>query len=232
MRGIPELRAAPTFPKHHPSAGCAVVVKLGTLTDRVVNGGFDADTDWTKGANWTIAAGKASHAAGSTAALVEAVGTIVANEYYLVEYTIGDCTAGTLTLYLGVTPGVAHGANGTYAEVVRANGTTIGFVPSNDFDGSVDDVKSYHLGENQGTSGHYHVITKIDAGYNAPPTNSDGYLLIADSAGVIFRVDITGAGHKPFKFDDGLWRTADSPMAVVLSMGDKSITGKLNLKAY
>ena len=67
-------------------------IKLATLSDTdatnvtgselVTNGTFDTDTDWSKGTNWTISGGQASHASGSSGSIKQTV-TTVANKTYV-----------------------------------------------------------------------------------------------------------------------------------------------------
>ena len=89
--------------------------------ERVTNGGFDADSDWTKGgADWTIADGKAVHAA--TGANTLSQDTTEANtEIYKVIYTIDSITDGkTITVSIGGEDGTGRGAAGTYTEYITA----------------------------------------------------------------------------------------------------------------
>jgi len=47
-----------------------------TRTNLLTNPGFAADTDWTKGTGWTIGSGQATHAAGTSSILQQAVATL------------------------------------------------------------------------------------------------------------------------------------------------------------
>ena len=61
-----------------------------------LNGGFDTDTQWAKGAGWTILGGKATKAAGSASALSQnVVNALEAGKIYRIVVTV-SLTAGTL----------------------------------------------------------------------------------------------------------------------------------------
>lgn len=107
----------------------------------VTNGAFAADTDWTKGTGWTIAAGVASHAAG-TASDIEQTVAITENDWYRVELDISGWTVGSLTPKVGGTSGTAISANVTdNKETIQAGaGTLLEFTATSDFDGDLDNV--------------------------------------------------------------------------------------------
>jgi hypothetical protein len=83
--------------------------------DVIVNGAFAADTDWSKGAGWTIAAGTAVATAAS-ADLTAAVAPLTANTWYQTAFDQGGFAAGTANVKLGTTAFPTHGANGTFTE--------------------------------------------------------------------------------------------------------------------
>lgn len=120
-----------------------VVLQSGAWNngDLVTNGTFAADSDWTKGANWTIAAGVATHAAGATAVLSQAL-VITAGDICLVTFTVSSRTAGTITAKVGGTLGTARSTNATFTEqiVAGSSGLLLEFVPDTNFDGSLDTV--------------------------------------------------------------------------------------------
>ena len=107
----------------------------------VTNGTFDADSDWTLGAGWTIAAGKATYA-GAGAAITQTLGTTTsASTLYDLTYTVSGRTAGTITPTFDGVAGTARSTNDTFTETVTGNGAMILlFTPTAAFDGSIDDV--------------------------------------------------------------------------------------------
>lgn len=108
------------------------------------NGGFGADTDWTKGTGWTIAAGVASHAAGSAGTLSQTVGSI--GNWYRLVFTLLNRTAGTFTpLVLGNFP-ASYASDGTYTGNKRATtGSTAGITTGATAAGDVDNLSLKQL---------------------------------------------------------------------------------------
>jgi hypothetical protein len=60
-------------------------------SELVTNGVFAADSDWTKGAGWTIAAGVASFSGSAVEALSQVL-TVVSGETYEVTFTLADAS--------------------------------------------------------------------------------------------------------------------------------------------
>lgn len=87
----------------------------------VTNGGFGADTNWTK-ATWTISAGVATIAAAATDTMTQAI-AITPGFTYLVTFTVTSFTGGTVTPILGGTSGTARGSAATFSEVIKAGST-------------------------------------------------------------------------------------------------------------
>ncbi len=112
--------------------------------DMVVNGSFTGNADfWTLGAGWTYSTNTVTHTnGGGTATLTPNPAlTIVASTFYQVKFTVSGCTTGSVTMNIGGTNGTARSANGTYTEVITTASTAnLIFTPTNDFDGSIDDV--------------------------------------------------------------------------------------------
>jgi hypothetical protein len=113
----------------------------------VINGTFDADSNWTKGTGWTISGGTATAAAGSASDLTQATDTenpddpLIDGETYILIFTISGYSAGSVTPKLGTTSGTARSANGTYVEAIEV-GTDPDVIFSKDatFVGSIDNV--------------------------------------------------------------------------------------------
>jgi len=114
---------------------------VGTPTqgsDVVVNGGFGTDTDWTKGAGWTIGSGTANASAASSN-LTATVAPLTLGTWYQSVYTLSAFAAGTVRIRLGGTNCPTHNTNATYTETQRAGGTSLVFVGAG-FTGSLDNV--------------------------------------------------------------------------------------------
>lgn len=108
--------------------------------ENATNGRFTSDTGWTKGTGWTIASGKASKSAG-TAALLSQAQTLVADQAYMVFYSV-EATAGTVTpQFTGGTTvsGTARSATGSYSELMVSvtGNTTFAFSADAAFAGAV-----------------------------------------------------------------------------------------------
>jgi len=114
-------------------------VNLGA--ELVSNGDFASDTIWSKGTGWTIAAGIATHAAGTASDLTQTL-TLTPSTYYRVGFDVSGRTAGSVTPVVGGTSGTAISADATgILETIRsAAGSDIAFSATSDFDGSIDNV--------------------------------------------------------------------------------------------
>ncbi len=115
------------------------VATPGTGADVIVNGTFATDTNWTKGANWTIAAGVAT-AAAATTNLDAAVAPLTLGTWYKVTYTITAFTGGTLRALLGGVGLVAQASAATFTETNRAGSTAFAMDGVAAFTGSIDNV--------------------------------------------------------------------------------------------
>ena len=170
-----------------------------TGSDLATNGTFDSDTGWTKGTGWTIDSGVAS-SDGSQGGDSDLSQTILTNaKTYLVTYTISNYSAGTLTAVAGSTIGNARNDNGTYTEVITANDTDFKLRASEDFVGSVDDMK---VQEVTGGSGGLFAVNNLRGDVEAyivdstaTTTNSAGAVIVdADNTGSADAVvEFTGA---------------------------------------
>ena len=131
------------------SANTTVTLVDGDATrfNLLSNGDFATTSNWTAGGGWSIAAGVATHTAGSASTLSQAL-SLTDGDTYRIAVTVSGRTAGTVTPRLGgATPvdGSALSANGQALLALDANSTSDSFalVASSDFDGSVDDVTVY-----------------------------------------------------------------------------------------
>jgi len=93
-------------------------IKLGDLSvlgaEQVVNGAFAADTDWTKGTGWSIAAGVATSDASQAGDSdleqdVAVVPLLKEGESYEVEFTVSGYVAGNITPVVGGNRGHRQG---------------------------------------------------------------------------------------------------------------------------
>jgi len=93
--------------------------------DVAVNGSFTGDTDWTKGADWTLPGTVATAAPGVGTVLEPAVAlTVVAGFTYELTYTMSGFAAGTCVASIGGTNYTSRGSDATFVERVIAGDTT------------------------------------------------------------------------------------------------------------
>jgi len=106
----------------------------------VTNGAFAADTNWTKGAGWTIGSGVATATGAISTDLSQTLTTpIIKEEVYVVTYTITR-TAGSIQPSLGTVLGTSRNASGTYTETIIAGSTSDFKFTTTGFTGTVDNV--------------------------------------------------------------------------------------------
>jgi hypothetical protein len=147
--------AAGTTPVTAPGQPVGLVLdKSNNLvlgSERVVNGGFDADTNWTKGTGWTISGGVAVGTGVIPGVLgyLTNSGTVQPGTWYRVTYTVTR-SAGGVSIELGGTAGVSRVASGTFTEILRSGaGTGISIIRrANDFTGTVDNISVRELAGN------------------------------------------------------------------------------------
>ncbi|RVG73037.1 hypothetical protein CN223_26770 [Sinorhizobium meliloti] len=130
-----------------PSASYAFTDGDTTLTNLLSNGDFATDTVWAKGAGWTIASGKATHAAGTAAQISQAL-SMANGDVIRVGFDVSGRTAGTITAGLIGPPnvgGVVRSADGSYRDRLTANAssTTVRFLADAAFSGSIDDAIAF-----------------------------------------------------------------------------------------
>jgi len=126
----------------------AGTVALGWLSNNlVVNGAFDADTDWTKGTGWTISGGTASSDGSQVGASDLSQASIVDNSsVYLHGVTVTGVTAGGVKQLSGGALGASLTADGVHAEIITASSSGLGGAQADaTFVGSVDNVTIRHL---------------------------------------------------------------------------------------
>jgi hypothetical protein len=108
----------------------------------IINGTFDADTNWTKGTGWTIANGVAhSDGTGLSAQLNQGI-PIVRGKAYQVTFTISNYVSSSVFVVVGATSnGTARSANGTYTQtLIAGTDANLYFISSTNFVGDIDNV--------------------------------------------------------------------------------------------
>lgn len=124
---------------------------INTYGNVIINGGFDADTDWLPDGGdlyWTIADGVATGADVSYECLRTAIAPLTIGTTYIVTFTLTTVTPGEDTIYWsdGVQQGTVRSANGIYSETFIAQGTEFYFEsPTEQFNGTIDDVTVVYI---------------------------------------------------------------------------------------
>ncbi len=128
------------------SAGAAfdVVIGDGAATDIITNGTFDTDSDWAKGAGWSIGAGIASRSGGGLGTLKQMSG-LVAGTTYRWTFDVLNRTAGNISLRLRGdidAAGPTISAEGTHWGTLDAptNPTWVSIRAESGFVGDVDNM--------------------------------------------------------------------------------------------
>ncbi len=142
-RAVHKVRALPAL----ANASFAHVDGDASRVNAVVNPALAVDANFTKGAGWTIAAGKASHAAG-TASGLDQVLSLPAGKTWSLSFDVLDRTAGALTpQFTGGTTvsGPAVSTNGLAARQLTslAGNNQLRLLADAAFDGSVDNLTLY-----------------------------------------------------------------------------------------
>lgn len=115
-------------------------------TEKVTNGAFASDSDWTKGTGWSIGSGVATGSTASTALSQNL--TLNPASWYLLDFDIATRTNGTLQpAWGGSNIGSALNAAGTYKTTFYsgAGGTQSFTLTGASFSGTVDNVSVKQL---------------------------------------------------------------------------------------
>jgi hypothetical protein len=121
-------------------------------SELVVNGGFDTDSDWTKGTGWSISGGVANCDGTNAALLFQSLSGTTTNDTFKVTYTISNYISGSVFVGFGSglnqPNGTTRNANGTYTEYLTKTSvsTSFGF-KSISFIGSIDNVSVKEVGQ-------------------------------------------------------------------------------------
>jgi hypothetical protein len=189
--------------------------------DLISNGAFASDTVWTKGTGWTIAAGVATHAAGTAANITQNV--LTAERWYRADWDIAAWTAGNFAAAIGGNFGVNRAAAGSYVDTFRATSAAAG-VRANDTAaaGNIDNIAFKQLTMN--------TLMAVRQGTFASCRPS---VVTGTQAGVIVRLDslsnplyfifgyIDGTTAKLFKCVNGVFTQVASGSGITPVAGAK-----------
>jgi len=120
----------------------------------VVNGGFDADTNWTKGTGWTIAGGVASSLGPGTSQTLTQTPPALPAGFYRTAFDVTALVTGNVQVRFTTTPSVAatpRTTTGSYAEyLLNATATVIAPFSSATANLSIDNVSVKAVAGNHG----------------------------------------------------------------------------------
>ena len=144
----------------HTDSPSGIVYQIYSWNNITINGGFDADTGWTKSdAAITIADGCVSWSGAQTGyaeCYQPPKDPFIVNTVYKVVYTILNYAAGSVKVYIGAglsetsESGPIRSADGTYTEYLtytNTNYTQLRIQGSSDFQGSIDNIACYPVSE-------------------------------------------------------------------------------------
>ncbi|MBU0598824.1 hypothetical protein KKF61_07630 [Patescibacteria group bacterium] len=203
-------------------------------TEKITNGGFDADTDWTKLLGATIAAGVASVTTASDTFLYE--DNIVGGndgKMYRITFTVSNYSSGNVRFIMGgEVVGTQRSANGTYTQEVLNVGTStrLSIQGVSSFTGDIDDVSVTQIGcvlqlEQDGiteTTWYDNSGNGLDGTVSgALPTNAPTGIYTTDAAGPAILNEAATSTNPTLvpnkaETDTGYgWAAADTPTVVV-----------------
>ena len=107
-------------------------------SELVTNGDFDTDSNWSKGAGWTISGGKAN--SDGTSGNLSQTSVVTVNKFFKITITVSNYVSGTVEVSAGAAPRNQMTANGTYTFYQKATPNTSFYIISQSFVGSVDNV--------------------------------------------------------------------------------------------
>jgi len=110
--------------------------------EEVTNGDFATDSDWVKGAGWTISGGNANSDGSGTAFLYQIISN-VQTKRFLIEYEVKNYVSGSVSIVLGSAGSdqLTSSSNGVTSGIVVWDGTSdrLNF-KSTSLNGSIDNV--------------------------------------------------------------------------------------------
>lgn len=136
---MPLLSNGPARMLGRPRRPPVPVPQLGP--ELIVNGGFDADANWSKGGGWTIGGGVATYAPAGGALLGQA-GVLVAGGWYSAQFSVAAYASNSIAVAFGnaTMVGVYRSGLGIYQDTGRSGGTALNFYPAPAASLSIDNV--------------------------------------------------------------------------------------------
>ena len=133
--------------KDSSKAPCVKPVEQLTGSEKVINGDFDSDSDWTKGTGWSISGGTASCSGDQTGntGLSQLLSSdrLEDGSTYKITYTISNYVAGQVNPHLrGTATGntTGNGTRSVYGVAGSNDSYDINFFADSNFNASIDNV--------------------------------------------------------------------------------------------
>ena len=146
----------------------------------VTNGGFDTDSNWTKGSNTTIANGKATTTGtGAFGSVIYQSISLVSGKFYKISIDIEKQSGSQLIARWGSQNAIASlNSTGTFTNYFQANSTgsqllNIFEQTGGDFVGSIDNVSVVEVGQNWSFNGESEVTSQGGRVYSSDGSVSD-----------------------------------------------------------
>jgi len=150
-------RVNPDYLIETVSINSANLVQNGNFSELgsqlVVNGDFETDSNWTKGAGWSISNGKAVSNS-STSSIFQSTGSnYTSGKTYKIVFTVSDYVSGSVRPEITNIAGNNVSSNGTFTQYIVATSSPIGEeLKAVNFVGSIDNVSVKQVDPNNNWS--------------------------------------------------------------------------------
>jgi hypothetical protein len=148
----------------------------------ITNGDFATDSDWSKGAGWSISGGTANAINQASSSNFSQDNVVESGKIYVVTFTISNYIEGSAQPLVGgmtnTGDGTARSGNGTYTEYVESDGTRF-YIRGISFTGSIDNISVKEVGQ--------------DWAFTNWSLTTDNALL-ADTSGYVYQTNVFEVG--------------------------------------
>ena len=172
--------------------------------EEITNGGFDTDSNWTKGTGWTIANGKAvgTNATGNLSQLI----SFTNDKTYKITFEISNYTSGQIRLQTNQQNSIVISENGVYTEYLTMttdNSLRFNGIDSDSFTGSIDNVSVKEMLVNrESTATNTGIVERAITGLNESELWLDAESTsVVNNTGIVER-PITGVNESDPMFPD------------------------------
>jgi hypothetical protein len=172
--------------------------------EEIINGGFDQDSNWSKGVNWTIDGGKAVSDGSIDTYILQSIASLDLSKTYKVEITCTEYTGGSLLPKIGSSGFEAFVTSSGSFTYYGSFGTdaTIRFYSSS-FVGSIDNVSIKEMLVNrESTTTNTGIVERSLTGVNESDLWLDSESTsVVNNTGIVER-PITGVNESDPMFPD------------------------------